>query len=118
MKISTYAAFGVAGSMLALGTAPALSHHSAAMFEPEKVISLEGTVKDFEYTNPHSWLYVTVRDDQGVETLWGFEAEGPSALMRAGIKANALRPGDKVTVRTRPLRDGRPQCIRLDPGPH
>ena len=72
------------------------------MFEPEKVITLEGTVKQFEYTNPHSWLYVVVTDDQGGETLWGFEAEGPSALMRAGIRATALQPGDKVTVRTRP----------------
>lgn len=108
MRIS-YAAIGVIGLLSgALGAAPALSHHSAAMFEPEKVITLEGTVKQFEYTNPHSWLYVTVRNDQGGETLWGFEAEGPSSLMRAGIKANALQPGDKVTVRTRPLRDGRP----------
>ena len=109
MRIS-YAAIGVIGllSGALLGVAPARSHHSGAMFEPEKVITLEGTVKQFEYTNPHSWLYVVVRSDQGGETLWGFEAEGPSALMRAGIRANALQPGDKVTVRTRPLRDGRP----------
>jgi len=106
MKTSIFAAIGVVG--LALGAPPAWSHHSGAMFEPEKVVSLEGTVKEFEYTNPHSWLYVIVRDDKGSETLWGIEAEGPSALMRAGIKANALRPGDQITVRTRPLRDGRP----------
>jgi hypothetical protein len=98
------------GAALIFGscTIPAQAHHSGAMFEPEKVITLEGTVKEFEYTNPHSWLYVTVRDAQGAETVWGFESEGPSALMRAGIKANALQPGDKVTVQTRPLRDGRP----------
>jgi hypothetical protein len=106
MKTSIFAAIGIVG--IVLNVAPALSHHSGAMFEPEKVVTLEGTVKEFEYTNPHSWLYVVVRDDKGGETLWGIEAEGPSALMRAGIKANALRPGDKVTVRTRPLRDGRP----------
>jgi hypothetical protein len=106
MKTSLFAAAGVAS--LALWASPAWSHHSGAMFEPEKVVTLEGTVKEFEYTNPHSWLYVIVRDGQGNETLWGIEAEGPSALMRAGIKANALRPGDQVTVRTRPLRDGRP----------
>jgi Family of unknown function (DUF6152) len=96
------------GFTLVLGVGPVLAHHSAAMFEPEKVVTVEGTVKQFEYTNPHSWLYVLVRDNQGAETLWGFEAEGPSALMRAGIKANALQPGDKVTVKARPLRDGRP----------
>ena len=106
MRKSISGALGVAG--LVLGAAPAPAHHSAAMFEPEKVVTLSGTVKQFEYTNPHSWLYVLVRDDTGAETLWGFESEGPSSLMRAGIKANALQPGDKVTVRTRPLRDGRP----------
>ena len=106
MKTSLFAATGIAG--LALCASPAWSHHSGAMFEPEKVVTLEGTVKEFEYTNPHSWLYIIVRDGQGSETVWGIEAEGPSALMRAGIKANALRPGDQVTVRTRPLRDGRP----------
>ena len=95
-------------AVAALGAAPALAHHSAAMFEPERVVTLEGTVTDFEYTNPHSWLYVMVRDEKGAETLWGFESEGPSTLMRAGIKANALKAGDKVTVKTRPLRDGRP----------
>jgi hypothetical protein len=97
---------GIAAAML--GAAPAVSHHSGAMFEPEKVITLSGTVKEFEYTNPHSWLYIVVRDAAGTQTLWGFEAEGPSALMRAGIKHNSLSPGDEVTVRARPLRDGRP----------
>jgi hypothetical protein len=86
----------------------ALAHHAAAMFETEKTVMVSGTVEEFAYVNPHAWLYVVVTDDKGEETLWGFEAEGPSALMRAGIKNNALRPGDLVTVTARPLRDGRP----------
>ena len=106
MSKSVAIAIGVAGMMLA--AAPAASHHSAAMFDPDKVVTLNGTVKEFEYTNPHSWLYVVVRDAQGADTLWGFEAEGPSSLMRAGIRHNSLQPGDQVTVRARPLRDGRP----------
>jgi hypothetical protein len=85
----------------------ALAHHAAAMFDTEKTITISGTVEEFAYVNPHAWLYVVVTDDKG-ETLWGFEAEGPSALMRAGIKNNALQPGDLVTVTARPLRDGRP----------
>jgi len=86
----------------------ALAHHAAAMFETEKTVTVSGTVEEFAYVNPHAWLYVVVTDDKGEETLWGFEAEGPSALMRAGIKNNTLRPGDLVTVTARPLRDGRP----------
>src|SRR3984893_10404195 len=86
----------------------ALAHHAAAMFETEKTVTVSGTVKEFEYVNPHAWLYVVVTDDKGEETLWGFEAEGPSALMRAGIENKALHPGDLVTVTARPRRDGRP----------
>ena len=86
----------------------ALAHHAAAMFETEKTVTVSGIVEEFAYVNPHDWLYVVVTDDNGEETLWGFEAEGPSALMRAGIKNNALQPGELVTVTARPLRDGRP----------
>ena len=86
----------------------ALAHHAAAMFETEKTVTVSGIVEEFAYVNPHAWLYVVVTDDKGEETLWGFEAEGPSALMRAGIKNNALQPGELVTVTARPLRDGRP----------
>jgi Family of unknown function (DUF6152) len=96
----------VAGLLIAPLTA--LAHHSGAMFESEKTITLKGAVKEFEYTNPHSWLWVVVTDEKGQETLWGFEAEGPSTLMRAGIKRNSLQAGDVVTVTARPLRDGRP----------
>jgi hypothetical protein len=99
---------GVCLAGLIMGSVAALAHHSAAMFESEKTVTVSGTVKEFEYVNPHAWLYVVVTDDKGEETLWGFEAEGPSALMRAGIKKNSLQAGDLVTVTARPLRDGRP----------
>jgi hypothetical protein len=96
-----------AGVLVCLG-APASAHHSGAMFDPEKTITLKGVVKEFEYTNPHSWLWVTVTNDDRTTTDWGFEAEGPSTLFRNGIKKGDLRPGDKVTVTGRPMRDGRP----------
>jgi hypothetical protein len=84
------------------------AHHSGAMFDPEKTITLKGVVKEFEYTNPHSWLWITVTNDDKTTTDWGFEAEGPSTLFRNGIKKSDLQPGDKVTVTGRPMRDGRP----------
>ena len=101
---------GSAVCMVGLLLAPVttLAHHSGAMFESEKTITLHGTVKEFEYTNPHSWLWVTVTNDDETTTDWGFEAEGPSTLYRAGIKKNDLKPGDKVTVTGRPMKDGRP----------
>ncbi len=97
----------VAGILVGLGVV-ASAHHSGAMFEPVKTITVKGVVKEFEYTNPHSWLWVTVTNDDQTTTDWGFEAEGPSTLFRNGIKKNDLRPGDKVTVTGRPMRDGRP----------
>jgi uncharacterized protein DUF6152 len=89
-------------------SAPATAHHSGAMFEPEKTVTLKGVVKDFEYTNPHSWLWVTVTNEDKTETDWGFEAEGPSTLFRAGVRKSDLKPGDKITITGRPMRDGRP----------
>jgi hypothetical protein len=110
MEARDMSKLGLAVCMAGLLVSPvtALAHHSGAMFESEKTVTLKGTVKEFEYTNPHSWLWVVVTDDKGQETLWGFEAEGPSTLMRAGVKRNSLQPGDVVTVTARPLRDGRP----------
>jgi hypothetical protein len=96
-----------AGVLTGLGVA-ANAHHSGAMFDPEKTITIKGVVKEFEYTNPHSWLWVTVTNEDKTTTDWGFEAEGPSTLFRNGIKKSDLRPGDKVTVTGRPMRDGRP----------
>jgi hypothetical protein len=87
---------------------PALAHHSAAMFDHAKVVTLKGTVKEFQYTNPHSWLQVMVTGPDGRATEWGFEAEGPSTLLRAGIKAKSFEPGDKVTIIANPMKDGRP----------
>jgi Family of unknown function (DUF6152) len=100
--------FGAAAIGAALSGTPAAAHHSGAMFEPVKTVTFKGVVKVFEYTNPHSWLWVTVMNEDGTTTDWGFEAEGPSTLFRAGIKKSDLKPGDVITVTGRPEKDGRP----------
>jgi hypothetical protein len=97
----------ISTAVLAASAAPALAHHSGSMFDPTKTVTIEGTVKEFQYTNPHSWLEVVVTGPDGKVTEWGFEAEGPSTLLRAGIKAKSLQPGDKVTVVGHPMKDGR-----------
>jgi uncharacterized protein DUF6152 len=98
-------ALGIAG--MALCANSAVSHHSEAMFDPDRVVTVTGTVTEFQYVNPHVWLFVQARDE-GVETLWAFETGSVSSLMRAGIKKTSLMPGDVVTVQAHPLRDGRP----------
>ena len=90
-----------------------LAHHSATMFDKDSEITLEGVVKEFQYTNPHSWLLVDVTGDDGKVTTWGFEAEGPSTLLRAGIRRSDLSPGTKLTITGRPMKDGRPAAAWL-----
>ena len=90
---------------------PIAAHHSAAMFEEKRTVTVEGVVKEFQYTNPHSWLLVDVKNKDGSVTTWGFEAEGPSTLQRAGIKPSEFKVGTRLTITGRPMKDGRPAAI-------
>jgi uncharacterized protein DUF6152 len=94
-----------------IGTADLSAHHSAIGYDRNADVELTGTVREFQYTNPHSWLFVQVMDKGGQTVDWGFEAEGPSTLLRAGIKVSLLKPGEKVTVKGHPLKDGRPAAL-------
>jgi len=94
-----------------LMAAPVLAHHSGAMFEETKEVTLSGVVKEFQFTNPHSWLLVDVKGADGKVTTWGFEAEGPSSMTRAGIRLKDFAPGTPVTNTGRPMKDGRPAAL-------
>ncbi len=98
-------AVGVALVTLAMCTVPALAHHSFAMFDASKTMMLEGTVKEFHWTNPHSWIFVNVPDAKGQSTEWAIELGSPPGLMRWEPKT--LTPGMKIKVLIRPLKDGK-----------
>jgi hypothetical protein len=95
-------------AMIAAATlaAPAFAHHSFAMFDADKTVELTGTVKEFQWTNPHSWLQVMVDDDKGVAHEWSLEMGSPGGLARAGWRPKTVVAGDKVTVSIHPLKDG------------
>ena len=97
--------------VLVAGTVHLSAHHSAIAYDRNADVELTGTIREFQYTNPHSWLYVQVVDKTGQKVDWGFEAEGPSTLLRAGIKVSLLKAGEKVTVKGHPLKDGRPAAL-------
>ena len=97
--------------VLAVIPARALAHHSAAMFDEKKTITVEGEVKEFQFTNPHSWLLVDVKDKDGKVTTWGFEAEGPSTLARAGIRPSDFKAGTRLKITGNPMKDGQPAAI-------
>jgi len=86
---------------------PAPAHHSFAMFDADRTVTLQGTVKEFEWTNPHSWLHIMVRDEAtGQQSVWALELSSPARLKRMGMSADSVKPGDAVSVTFHPLKDG------------
>ena len=84
----------------------ASAHHSFAMFDQSKQVPLKGTVRDFQWTNPHAFIDIEVPNDSGGTDLWKVELNSPNNLKRQGWKSTIMKPGDKVTVVINPLRDG------------
>ena len=93
--------------MLAAGVAtPALAHHSFAIFDQTKVLYHTGTVKQFEWINPHAWLHVDIVDAAGKSASWSFEGGATGQLTALGWKPDSVKPGDTVQVGYRPMKDG------------
>ena len=90
-----------------------MAHHSSAMFDQTKTITVEGVVKKWELTNPHSWLWVEVKEKNGKTVIWGFEAEGPSTLQRAGIHPTDFKVGTMLTITGNPMKNGEKEAIWL-----
>jgi len=93
---------------VALPLFPAQAHHSDAMFDREQVKELSGTVKEFQFTNPHTWVQLNVVDETGKTVEWSLEWGSPNQLGRQGIRPSTFAPGTQVTIRTNPMRDGTP----------
>ncbi len=101
------AAFALGALSVALaGAAPAFAHHSFAMFEREKTVTLKGTVKQFQWINPHSWIVVTVQGDDGKTDDWAIEGGSPLALSKNGWSRDTFTPGDHITIVAKPLKNG------------
>ena len=89
-----FRALSLATIAVAAFTAPSSAHHSFAMFDATKNVTLKGTVKEFEWTNPHSWLRVTVMDEKtGKPLLWALELSSPARLTTMGMHANSVKVG-------------------------
>jgi hypothetical protein len=97
------------GAMLMAGSA--FAHHSHAMFDSTKQITLVGTVKELDWNNPHCWIQVLVpdpNDPQAAPVEWSVEMDSPLAMFRRGWKPASLKSGDKISVVVNPLRNGQP----------
>ena len=96
------------GAMLTAICSPAAAHHSHAMFDATREVTIKGNVASFVFTNPHAFLYVDVRAENGETVKYWIEMTNIPNLIRSGIRATTFKPGDTVTVVLRPLTDGRP----------
>lgn len=83
-----------------------VAHHAASMFDRTQTIELSGEVVEFQWTSPHIWIQVTVRNEAGELEEWSVEGGVPNRLYRAGWRPNSFEPGDDVTIRGNPMRDG------------
>jgi hypothetical protein len=100
------------GLSLALAV-PALAHHSLAMFDQTQQVTLVGTVKEFQWTNPHAFIHVEVTKD-GKSEVWDIELNSPNNLKRQGWSRTSLKPGERISLRMAPLRNGNPGGLFLD----
>ena len=101
LRVLSLAAIGAVGFV-----APALAHHSFAMFDADKTVTLNGTVMEFEWTNPHSWIRIDVADQTGKELQWAIEMNAPAQLTQRGWNPNTIKPGDKITMTGRRVKSG------------
>ena len=100
---------GVLAAAMALAvSSPAWSHHSHSMFDHEKELTINGTVAEWVFRNPHVYLYVDTKLENGQTVKYSVEMSNITNMIRAGFGANTFKPGDPVTVTLHPLRDGRP----------
>ena len=98
---------GFAAVVVAALLVQAQAHHSFTMFDHEKLITISGTLKEFEWSNPHCWLHIVVEDSAtGRNVEWAFEMGSINQIAEQGWKADSVKPGDKITIISHPLKDG------------
>jgi hypothetical protein len=96
----------LAASLVAGTTSLAMAHHSFSAFDVTKEKVITGTIKKFDWSNPHTWAWIDVPNEQGGVDTWGVEGMSPNYLARRGWSRTTLKPGDKITVTLRPMKDG------------
>jgi hypothetical protein len=96
------------GGVFVATSGAATAHHSFAMFDQEHPIEIEGVVREFKYTNPHSYLLLEVKGPDGGMVVWNLEGQAPSLLTRDGWSSQTLKPGNELKLTVEPLHSGAP----------
>jgi len=95
----------VAVTLLLTATA-SVAHHSSAMFDKEQVVETKATVTEFQWTNPHIWIEISIERSDGEKEAWSIEGLGTNTLFRMGWRPDSFEPGEVITIRFNPMRDG------------
>ncbi len=103
MSVQSVTLAGIAALVLAF---PAVAHHSHANYEPSDTLEITGTVVDYQWINPHTWIYITVMGEDGEPQEWALESGSTGQLTRRGWAADSMQPGDTITALVKPLKDG------------
>lgn len=96
----------LSGVLLLAAAGAAQAHHSAAMFDQATTVELTGTVREFQWSNPHCYIQLLVRDGKGQEQEWSLEMGAPMYLYNRGWRPSTVKPGDRLKVKLSPLRNG------------
>jgi hypothetical protein len=99
-------ALGLVLAGAAFGANAAIAHHSPVMFDQTQQITMTGTVREFQWTNPHSYVQLVVKNDQGQDVEWNLEMAAPTYLYNLGWRPSTVKPGDTLIVTIAPLRKG------------
>ena len=111
MRFQLAAAAALVTASLSVGAA---AHHSFAMFDMGKEVTVKGTVKKFQWTNPHAYIQLVAKDDAGRDVEWSMEMGAPMYLYARGWRPRTLRAGMRINVTLNPLRNGRPGGVVRD----
>jgi len=106
MNMRRFGGLVIAG--LVIGGSALAAHHSFAVFDMTQEKTITGVVSRFDWTNPHTFIWVDVVNDKGVTETWGIEGMSPNYLGRRGWSKNSVKPGDKITLSVHPLKEGKP----------
>jgi len=106
MTLKTWRAASVVLALAAVGATGAAAHHSFSMFDSGRTVTLEGAVKQLQWTNPHVWVQLVVTDASGKKAEWSVEGPSANTLARQGWSRAAMKPGDKAVILVHPLKDG------------
>lgn len=108
MKFGSFALGAIAACV---AVTPAASHHSHAMYDASGEIQIEGAIKEVRWANPHVWLYILVKGEDGQTKTWGFEGAAINQLQRKGWTRELLKEGDNIKISCYPMRNGGPGCL-------